>query len=106
MFEQEIYNLCEKREVFVPLSRIVIFEAECQEKGIIPRGCIILEEGNILNPLKESSRQYRLFNTITLEEARVIADFKNLVGSFDYWISHGKTPWDALGKLGLTTPYI
>ena len=106
MFEQEIYNLCEKREVFVPLARIVIFEAECQEKGIIPRGCIILEQGHVQNPLDVPSKQYRLFNAITLEEARVIADFKNLVGSFDYWISHGKSPWDALGKIGLTTPYI
>lgn len=101
MFEKEIFDLCNKRSVFINAAHITQFIATTQELGILAHGGIFMTAGQPDNPLPCASQCMYLDKPITREEACYIATYKELKGSFDYLIAHGHTPFRALAELNL-----
>lgn len=102
IMQNSIYELCDRRGVFIPCSVEDEFEQECEKLDIHPCGGIWFAANDPNTPIPNTEcRNFHLDKAITLAEAKVIADHHGLLGEFEYEISKGATPFEALAEWDL-----
>lgn len=96
--KEKLYNLCDKRSIFVDSDESKEFVKYANQNGVHPSGGISPEDEN--NPVPGSQCFY-LDNPVSKEEAFVIAEHHHLKGEVERFINAGYTPFDALAEWDL-----
>ena len=98
--KEKLYNLCDKRSIFVDSDESEEFVNYANQNGVYPSGGISSEDENNPIPSKHSQCFY-LDNPVSKEEALIIAEHHHLKGEVERLINAGFTPFDALAEWDL-----
>ena len=100
--KEKLYNLCDKRSIFVDSDESEEFVKYANQNGVHPSGGIMLSPEDENNPIPgKHSQCFYLDNPVSKEEALVIAEHHHLKGEVERFINAGYTPFDALAEWDL-----
>lgn len=92
-----IFQLCDKRRVYIEQDQSEDFVAECNVFGINPQGGAAFLPNDPANPQPGKSIQtFYLEQAITEAEGRIIAQHYGLLGEYNIELEKGKDPFTAL----------
>lgn len=92
-----IFELCDKRRVYIEQDKAQDFVAECNVFGVSPQGGAAFLPQDAANPMPGKLVQtFYLEQAITEAEGRIIAQHYGLLGEYNRELSLGKDPFSAL----------